>query len=232
MKQMQTTKKVLIFDSGALISLTMNGISYILRGLKEHFSGKFVITKDVRREVIEVPLKIKRFELEALKVKQLLDDGVLEMSSSLGISDGEIETLHNKLLDIANSTFSGQGKDIHILDDGEASCLALSKILADKGISSVIGIDERTTRLLVEKPENLKSIFEERLNTSIRMNSEKAKTFRGFKLIRSAEISYVAYKEGLFQVKGPEVLDAVLYALKFKGAAISSDEIEQIKRLK
>jgi hypothetical protein len=226
----KNTAKAIVFDSGALISFSMNGITDILKNLKKVFQGKFLITTEVKREVIDVPLKIKKFELEAIKIKALLDDGIFELPSSLGIKDSEIEKEDNKMLDIANSTFSGKGRNINILDHGESSCLALSKILTEKGIKNIIAIDERTTRLLVEKPENLKNIFEERMHTKITIRNQ-TKLFKDFRIIRSTELVYVAYKKGLIELKDPILLDALLYALKFKGAAISGDEIEQIKRI-
>jgi len=232
-KQSNHTNKAIIFDSGALISFSMNGITRIIRELKGIFNGKFLITSEVKRECIDVPIKIKKFELEALKIKKLLDDGILELPSSVGISDSEIEKADQRFLEIANSTFNGRGRDIHILDHGEASCLALSKILTEKGIDNIIAVDERTTRLLVERPENLKHIFEERMNTKVTIKSENTKFFKGFRIIRSAELAYVAYKKNLVDLKdGALVLDALLYALKFKGAAISGEEIEEIKRMK
>ena len=232
-KQLNHTNKAIIFDSGALISFSMNGITRIIRELKGIFNGKFLITSEVKREIIDVPIKIKKFELEALKIKRLLDDGILELPSAVGISDSEIEREDNRFLMLANSTFNGRGRDIHILDHGEASCLALSKILTEKGIDNIIAVDERTTRLLVERPENLKHIFEERMNTKVTIKSENTKFFKGFRIIRSAELAYVAYKKNLVDLKdGALVLDALLYALKFKGAAISGEEIEEIKRMK
>jgi len=231
--QNQATNRAIIFDSGALISFSMNGITGIIRELKKIFRGKFLITSEVKREVIDVPIRIKKFELEALKIKKLLDDGVLELPFSLGVSDSEIEKEDNRFLELANSTFSGRGRDIHILDHGEASCLALSKLLKERGMDNIIAVDERTTRLLVEKPENLRRIFEERMNTKVTIKNENTKYFSDFKIIRSPELAYVAYKKGLTDLKdGTLVLDALLYALKFKGASISRDEIEEMKRLK
>ena len=42
---------------------------------------------------------------------------------------------------------------------------------------------------------------------------------------------YVAYKKGLIKIQDPQLLDALLYAMKFKGAAISGDEIKEILRI-
>ncbi len=231
MKKQIQNNKVIVFDSGVLISFSMNGMMDIIRRLKDIFPGKFLITSEVKGEIIDVPLRIKKFELEALKIKALLDEGILELPISLGIKDSEIEKEDGDFLEIANSTFNGNGKDIHILDHGEASCLGLSKILTEKGIANVVAIDERTARLLVEKPENLKNIFEERMNTKIKIKEGNLKFFKGYKIIRSPELAYVAYKKNIVGLKNEMLLDALLYALKFKGAAISGDEIEQIKKL-
>jgi len=227
----EQTSKVIIFDSGALISFSMNGITYIIKRLKEIFKGKFLITSEIKKEIIDVPIKIKRFGLEALKLKQLLDEGVLEMPSSLGIKDSEITNQGNKILRIANSTFQGTRRAIHLLDVGETSCLALSGILTQKKIKNVIAVDERTTRMLVEKPENLKRILEKKISTKINIKKDNLKFFKGFGIIRSTELVYVAYKKGLVKLKGSNVLGGLLYAMKFKGAAISGDEIEEIKKI-
>ena len=237
MKQKKIEKKyaekAIIFDSGALISFSMNGVLDIIKNLKSIFHGKFLITSQVKREVIDTPLNIRKFELEALKIRQLLNDHVLDMPSSLGIKDSEINEGCNRVMNTANSTFSGREKDIHIVDLGEASCIALSKILTEKGMENVIAIDERTTRLLVEKPENLKNIFQDRMETRISIRNQNLKEFKDFKIIRSPELAYVAYKKGLVGLAGDGmVLDALLYSLKFKGAAISGDEIAEIERMK
>jgi hypothetical protein len=225
------TEKAIIFDAGALISFSMNGVTDYIRRLKEIFKGKFLITNEIKGEIVDKPIKIKKFELEALKLKELIDTGVLEMPSSLGIKDSDIQKEAQIILGLANSTFQGRGKDIHILDMGECASLALSRMLTKKGISNVLAIDERTTRLLVEKPENLKSLLEKKMNTKVTFKSGNFKYFKGVRIIRSTELAYVAYKKGLVKLKGPQVLDALLYAMKFKGAAISGEEIEQIKKL-
>ena len=227
------TNKVIIFDAGPLISISMNGLLDLVKKLRGIFHGKFIITKEVKKEIIDKPIRIKRFELEALKIKQLLDDGILEFPTSLKISDAEISKKTEEILNIANNTFMSNKKSISIIHSGEASCLALSKILDQKKIKNVIAIDERTTRILGEKPENMKKLLGEKLHTNINPKPQNFKFFGGFKFIRSAELVYVAYKKGLVDIKDSELLlDALLYAVKFKGCAISNDEIREIKKLK
>ena len=226
------TNKAIIFDASTLISISMNGLVDEFKELKKIFNGKFIITKEVKEEVIDRPIKIKRFELEALRVKQMLDEKTLEMPNSLGIDDSEISKETENFLNHANAIFKSSRGEVKIIHLGEASCLALSKILREKNIENVLGIDERTTRMLIEKPQNLKNLLEKKMHTKITLVKENFNFFKGFKVIRSIELMYVAYKKGLVKIKdGNLVLDAILYALKFKGASISGDEIEEIKKI-
>lgn len=224
---------IIIFDASTLISLSMNGLLGELKKLKGVFNGKFIITKEVKEEVIDKPIKVKRFELEALRVKEMLDEGVLELPESLEIRSDEIASKTEQLQKIANSMFVGDRGEIKLIHRGEASALALSRILLDKKIPHVIAIDERTTRMLGEKPEKLKELLERKLNTRIKLVREDFKYFKGFKFIRSSELMYVAWKKNLVELKnGGSVLDALLWAVKFKGCAISGDEINEIMRIK
>jgi hypothetical protein len=225
-------KKAIIFDSGALISLSMNGLLDELKKLRGIFKGNFLITEQVKFEVIDKPLKIKCFELEALKVQQLLENKVLEIASSYGIDNSLINSKTEEIMNIANSLFVSFNNKMNIMQSGEASCLALSKILYEKGIESVIVIDERTTRMLVEKPENLKDLLERKLHSKMTLVKKDFNYFKGFKIIRSVELMYVAWKKNLIDLKKGDVLDAVLYALKFKGCSVSDEEIDEIKHLK
>jgi len=226
------TQKVLIFDSGSLISLSINGLLEELKKLKKIFNGEFIITKEVKKEVVDNPIKIKMYELEALKIQNLIDEGCLNMPDKIGITDKEITNLMFKLMNFANTMFIGNRNEIQLIQQGETSCLALSKILNEKKIKNVLVVDERTTRMLVEKPENLKELLEKKMHTNVKLKESNFKEFNGFKIIRSTELIYIAYKKGLINLRGKEVLDALLYALKFKGCAISSEEIEEIKKIK
>lgn len=224
--------KAIIFDASTLITFAMNGLLPELKELRKIFKGKFMITKDVKREIIDKPITIKRFELEALKLKQLLDEKILEMPFSLNVNENIVPKKTLEILKIANETFKSDKGEIKIIDSGEASCLALSRILNEKKIKNVIAVDERTTRMLGEKPENLERLLQKKLHAKITFKKENFEFFRGFKFIRSSELVYVAYKKGLVKLKNSLVLDALLWAVKFKGCAISGDEIKEIKNLK
>ncbi len=229
--------KVLIFDASTLITLVMNGLTEELRSLKKIFNGKFIITNEVKKEIVDKPITIARFKLEALRLKQLIDESVLEMPLSVKVKEEEISKEANKILSIANNIFAGQvkgeklSKTIRIIDLGEASCLALSKILTQKGIKNILAVDERTTRMLGEKPENLQQLLERKLRSRIDLKEKNFEFFKGFNFIRSSELVYVANKKGLVKLKNHVVLGALLYAVKFKGCAISMDEIKEMIKL-
>lgn len=223
---------VILFDASPLISMAMNGLLPELVKLKDEFPGKFIITKEVKSEIIDRPITIKRFELEALKLQELIADGILEFPESLNIDENQISKKTQEMLKAANNTFWEKGKPVHLMDIGETSILVLSKLLSEQKIQNILAIDERTTRMLCEKPGNLKKLLQKKLHSRIDIRRENLHNFQGFKIIRSAELMFMAYKKNLIRIKNKKVLDAILYALKFKGCAISREEIEILKKLK
>ncbi len=226
------TEKVIIFDASTLISFAMNGLFKYLVELKKTFKGKFIITSEVKEEIIERPLNIRRFELEAMQVNQLILDKTLEFPSSLGISDQEVSKETDRILNQINSSFYEKDKPIHLVDLGEVSCLALGKILNEKDISNLLVIDERTARMICEKPENLRKLLTKKHQTTIRYDKNMIRDLNQFRIIRSAELIYIIYKKGLIEIQNKKVLEALLYALKYKGCSISEEEIDEIIRIK
>lgn len=223
--------KALIFDSGTLINLSMNGLLYIIEELKKNFDGKFLITNQVKREIVDRPISIQRFELGALRIQSLINSEVLELHTSLGIKEEEITKETKILMDAANHSVRKKNKWINIVSDAEISCLALSSILTKMGIKSIIAIDERTTRTLVEKPQNLEKIMNRKLHGKVEIVKSHFNYFKNFKFLRSTELVFVANKKGLIKIKGKKVLEATLYATKFKGASVSFEEINELKKL-
>jgi predicted nucleic acid-binding protein len=220
--------KCIIFDAGPLINFAMNGILPILRDLKKEFNGKFIITNSVKKEIIDRPEKIKRFEVEALKLNELFIDKVIELPVLTKEQQKQIERKTNEFMNLANSTFNAKGKNLHLIDKGEAEVLALATLMEKE---CIIAVDERTTRILCENPENLKKLLEKKLHTKIQAKKENYQIFGNFKIIRSTELVYMANKKKLIKIKDPRAYEAMLYAVKFKGTSISESEIEQMKRL-
>ena len=220
--------KHLIFDAGPIISLTMNGLLPILEKLKQNFKGDFIITPEVKREIVDKPLKIKKYELEGVKVQDLIEKGILTLSTKF-IPNNQLSKLSQKIMKDANSLFTSRGERIKLIQKGESECLAFSRLC---NCENVIVIDERTTRMLTEAPENIKLLFERKLDTKIDIDHKKLEYFNGFKYIRSSELLFIAYKKNLFTLKKTKtLLDALLFGVKFKGTAISSREIQDMKKL-
>jgi hypothetical protein len=222
--------KYLIFDAGPIISLTMNGMLVVLERLKENFKGEFIITPTVKSELIDRPMKIKKFELEAIQVKNLLEKGILKMSSEV-IPNNKLDKETTKILNSTNGFLrsSKTGEKINLIHNGEAECLAFSNLC---GGESLIVIDERTARMMVESPENLKKLMEKKIHIPLKADMEAIKVLKKVKFIRSSEILFIAYKRDLIPMKkDKQLLDALLYGVKFKGTAITSEEIEQMKLL-
>ncbi len=222
--------KFLILDAGPLINLSMNGILNIFEKIKSP-NISIIITNHVYQEVVNRPLNIPRFELGALKIKELIDKKIIQFPEEIGINLQELEKETQRLLRIANSAIITNGKNIEVVSIAETSCLALSAILTKKGSQNIIAIDERTTRVLFEKPENLKELMSNKLHRKINLNLNEIKNFNKFRFIRSSELVYVAYKKGFVNLNDKRALEALLYATKYKGCAISWEEIDQIKHL-
>jgi len=221
--------KCLIFDAGPIISLSMNGLLFVLEDLKKKFNYPFILTPAVYREVVDRPMKIKKFKLEALKVRSLIEKGVFTLSKEF-VDNTKLNAETNKILKAANGVlrYKKNNEKITILHEGEASCLAFMNICE---CESLIVVDERTTRMLFESHDSLKNLIERKIRSPVSTNFDLIKEYTGYRFIRSAELIYVAYKNNLINLgKGKDVLDGLLYALKFKGTTISKNEIEYLKR--
>jgi hypothetical protein len=222
--------KYLVFDAGPIISLTMNGMLPVIEKLKGVFDGEFVLTPAVKREVVDRPMKVKKFKLEAIQIEDFIKRGVFRLSGDF-VEQGKLDRETKRILKIVNGVLrmTHGRKKMTIIHEGEAACLAFSNLC---GAENVIVIDERTTRMLSEAPEDLERMMEKKLHVPLDVDVSLLEELKGFRFIRSAELLYVAFKKGLVPIKkSRDLLDALLYGVKFKGCAISSGEIEEMKRL-
>ncbi len=210
----------------------MAGLLNELERLKLKFNGRFIATKEVRYEVIEKPLEIKRFELQALQIKKLFNNKTIELPEEVGVESKEISEKTQKIMNIGNSILVSKNTPVQIIGKGEASSIALYKILNQKGYNCILAMDERTTRVLIEKPENLKELMEKRLHSSVTLKYKELDELKNVRIVRSTELMYLAYKKGLIDFKGDNLVDALMWGLKTKGCAISQEEIEEIKGLR
>jgi predicted nucleic acid-binding protein len=222
-----------IFDTGPIISLATNNLLWILEPLKKKFNGSFLITDSVKRELIDRPLDTKKFKFEAIQVEKLIEDGILQIIDNRQISEQAF-----KFLDVANNIYSAFNNPMRIVHYAEMSVLALALELK----ADAVAIDEKTTRHLIENPDNLKRILEKTLRASISVNESNLKEFRKrtseLRTIRSVELVSVAFEQGIldkFITRLPNarqnLLESVLWGVKLNGCSVSEDEINQIIKM-
>ena len=161
--------KSIVFDTGPIISLATNNLLWILDPLKKKFNGAFIITDAVKRELIDRPLDTKKFKFEAIQVEKLIEDGILQVMDNVQISQEAF-----KLLETANNVYSAFNNPMRIVHYAEMSVLAA----ANQVKADAVSIDEKTTRHLIENPDNLKRILEKTLHTKISVNESNLKEFR------------------------------------------------------
>lgn len=222
-------KNIFVVDSSSLISLSASCLVDIMKELCKELKMRLIISKAVLDESIRNPLKIRRFELSALRINKGILDGWLEVK---GLSKDE-QHFAREIMETANSCFLSKHGYLKIIQLGESEMLALAKSINAKGIL----IDERTTRMIIEEPEKLRRLLQKRHGEKVIMNKEKAKFFKKnfgkLTIVRSSELIALAYEKGLLQEalgESKEILKAALYSLKYNGCSLSSREIERFTR--
>ncbi|MBI4919376.1 hypothetical protein HY837_05560, partial [archaeon] len=175
--------KALVFDTGPIISLATNNLLQILRPLQEKFKGDFYITKGVHYEIIERPLKSKRFKFEALQVERVIEQGILQV-----YNDENITKRAKQIMSQVNGCFKARDRYVQALQQAEVETLILAKEIN----ASAAIVDELITRLLIENPEEIKKIMSYRLREQVDINKanlrQVQKNFKDIKILRSAEL--------------------------------------------
>ncbi|MFC1697560.1 hypothetical protein ACFL1H_04465 [Nanoarchaeota archaeon] len=224
--------KCMIFDAGPVISLTMNNLLWLLKPLKRKFGGEFCIPLSVKKELVDRPIRTKRFKYEALQVMKQIKDGHLKV-----IQNDEIRKETFKLLEVANQIVKTKDEYFKLVHFGEMEAIALANQMG----AETIVVDERTTRLLIEEPEMLEKLMRKKLHTKVTINDDKLKEYHKLvgkkRFIRSIELVTIAYEMGLLNEFLPdlphpkkELLSAILWGVKLDGCAVSVKEINSIER--
>ena len=219
----------IIFDTGPIISLTTNNLLWLLEPMKKKFGGEFYITPSVKKELVDVPLETKKFKFEALQVLDMIERGILKIVDQKAVRDEGY-----KLLQIANQCFQARGKWLQLLQTAEMEVIAAALLYGAEAVM----VDERTMRMIIEDPQDLKNVLESRLHMHIEINknalSEIRKRTREIRLLRSTELVMAAYELGLLdQFVGDipharkQLLQSVLWGLKIRGCSVTVDEIDE-----
>ena len=216
----------ILCDSSSLISFTGSCLENIIYFLHEKLGVKFLIPPSVLGEAVVRPLslKTKAYRFSALRIKDMVEDGVVN------VVDVDVMDETESLMQTANSIFFARGKPVHLIDLGETEMLAAARSL---GVKNIL-MDERTTRMLMEGPLPFKNHLSKELRVNIMTKNPNMKKFhdftKGMEVIRSCDALVVAYENGFFKPFGKlekDAAEAALYKIKFSGCSISFDEIEE-----
>jgi len=209
----------------------MSRLDWILPELKKHFNGKFYITPAVKTELIDRPLKIRRFGFEALQVMKHIREGTLEVYKQ--VPQKRVLELKN----LANSSFKIKNKTMDIIQAGEMESVASALQLKSEGVV----MDERTLRLFIENYKEMEKLLEIRFKRDVTANHDQMKKFsdqlKAIKIIRSIELVGTAYKLGILNDYIPKLktgkqmlINSILWTTKFNGCAVTTHEIEELER--
>jgi len=177
-------------------------------------------------------LRSKKFKYEAIRVLRYFSKGIFKEAEK------EIRKETSEMLSYANSSFYIKHNPMKILQEADAEVAVLAKeIKAD-----AIATDEKTLRLLVEAPDSIKKILERKFNTKVEANERALynfnKKFENIPVVRSVNLIALAYSMGIFEdtIKRcypskngkckREIIEGLLYSLRFSGCAVSFKEIE------
>jgi predicted nucleic acid-binding protein len=219
-----------VVDSSTIISCAMNCLLWVFDEL--HKKGiRFVIPKGVRKEIIDTGLSSKRFKYEAIRVLRHINKGTFEEI------DEDIKKEVSEMLQFANSSFFVRHRPLKILHPADAQVAVLAK----KINADAILTDERTLRLLVEAPQDIKKMLERRLHEKVTLNERNLysfnKNFENILVARSVDLISLAYDIGIFNDTlkrcnderlncKKDLIEGILYSLRFSGCAVSFKEIE------
>ncbi|NQU79856.1 hypothetical protein HQ545_08885 [Candidatus Woesearchaeota archaeon] len=222
--------KSLVYDTGPIISMTTNNLLWVLDYLKEQFNGDFYIPRAVQEELVDKPLRSKKFKFEALQVGFRIRKGVLNV-----VETPQISALAEEILRLSNHIFKARGNWLHIVHYAEMEALAAAIILN----ASAVVVDERTARLLVEDPNHLASILGRKMGVKIRVDKKNLEALHGWtkhvKVLRSAELVMVAFEKGILDkylidgdVARRTLVESLLWGVKLRGCSLSKKEIDRI----
>jgi hypothetical protein len=223
--------KSLVFDTSSIISLATNNLLWVISELKKRYNGNFYVSNSVKKEIIDNPLKSKKYKFEALTIMELIKNNDIE------IYNIDLNAKKEKLLNLANHIYRAKNEYLNIVHDADMESLALANAInADAYV-----VDERTTRLLIENPKKLNELFNKKLHTDVDYDVRILRDFQNeigkINILRSADLMTIVYEKGLLdkyvfsENLRKSVLEGVLWGVKLRGCSISIEEIDDIIKM-
>lgn len=221
----QQPDRTIVVDSSSLITISDNCMIKIIKHLAEMEKIKFIVPESVYDESVLKPLRIRQYELNAVRIKDAVEEGYIKVAKTSQVIQKTMQAIEG----ISEKICTANGKPLKLIQLGETEALALAKEINAR----VVLVDERTTRMLIEEPQNMRGFLERRHHKQINIDPDFAKKFmdmfKEIKIIRSVELIALAYESGAFSQevhKSKDALEASLWAAKFAGCAVSEEEIK------
>ena len=100
---------LIVCDSSSLISLSDTCNIDVLRFLRQH-GGKFVIPPAVEEEIVEHPAQLKQYAFSAVRLRKLVDDGVVftQSPSRLASEKQSVENAANGAIRVDGKPWTRQ----------------------------------------------------------------------------------------------------------------------------
>lgn len=228
----------ILFDTGTLITIVTTNSLEAFEKLKDHIDGEFYITPEIKKELIDRPIKSKKFRLEAFKMMELVNRGFIKI---VDVTKKDLE-LTKKIEKTANEIFKTDSRNINIVHSGEIELIAV----AINNKAHTVAMDERTTKQLIENPIHIARRLERKLHRRIHIDHEKIselhKMLMDIKVIRSIDILMRAFELGLyndlifksekkiFSNLRKEFAEGIAWACRFKGCALTDGEIKEYSK--
>lgn len=228
-------RKKIIFDTGPLISLTLNNLTWVIEELKKNFQGDFLVPEEVKKELIDKPLTSKKYKLEALQLLPYFNKEIFRI-----YHDDLLEQTTKDILELANNCFQAKGKYIQAVHHADMQVVATAYLT---GTRTVV-IDEYTSRYLIESPSKIAKRMERKLHTKIHVDRDKIDQLKEYtkniRVLRSVELITLAYEKKILDrylfegekrfVKKPKktLLEGALWGLKLNGCSVTEDEINEV----
>ncbi len=99
----------IVFDSSTLISVSQTCLINILAGLRKKMNAQFFVPEAVFQEAVLRPISIKRFELNAIRIKKAIGE------KWFNVTPVKDKKLFSQIDEIANNCFFIKERPVKLL---------------------------------------------------------------------------------------------------------------------
>ena len=217
LSELMSGDTVFSLDTGTIITLLTSRLIHVLDRIKTKHTVRFTITPYVYEELVNKPASIKKYQLESLEVKMLIEKGVLELQNVSKQRVNQAEKRADQIIEV-------DGQPIDLVQKAEVSCLVTGNPTL---------MDERTLRLICEDSEELLQVMTIRKRKAVGLNKNALQAFQAYvncpPIFRSVELITWAIMNGHlsdYKLDNPTfAIESMLWSCKHNGAAVSNEEV-------